>query len=300
MLVRNSAKAKAVKPQAEISKLIESVSEEDLRQWVTRLAVPRHFVAQPKVNRRTAELIADYLTKWGYDVSFQGTYYNVVAKPPGIKSGYQIVAAHFDSTALTPGADDNASAVASMLGCAKVLAGIKPWIPVVFVSFNCEEDGLLGSLDFVSHLSVRERAQIKCAHVLEMVGFSSDQPNSQVTPVSLPIKTPTVGNFLGLLANGVSSKHMNHALQQAKCHLPDLPTIGLHVMMGFEKYLPVLHRSDHAPFWQAGIPAVMWTDTSEFRNHHYHQSRETAETLNYGFLRRITQLLTATVLTRAK
>ena len=83
MLVRNSAKAKAVKPQAEISKLIESVSEEDLRQWVTRLAVPRHFVAQPKVNRRTAELIADYLTKWGYDVSFQGTYYNVVAKPPG-------------------------------------------------------------------------------------------------------------------------------------------------------------------------------------------------------------------------
>jgi hypothetical protein len=133
-----------------------------------------------------------------------------------------------------------------------------------------------------------------------MVGFSSDQPNSQVTPVSLPIKTPTVGNFLGLLANGVSSKHMNHALQQAKCHLPDLPTIGLHVMMGFEKYLPVLHRSDHAPFWQAGIPAVMWTDTSEFRNPHYHQSSDTAETLNYGFLRRITQLLTATVLTRAK
>lgn len=300
MLVRNSSNARAVKPAAEVSDLMAAVSGDDLRHWVRQLSMPRHFVAQPGANRKTAELIADYLTQWGYEVSFQGRYYNVVAHPSKNDRGCQIVAAHFDSTASTPGADDNASAVAAMLGCAKVLAGVRPRTPVMFVSFNCEEDGLLGSFDFVNHLSNRERGRIECAHVLEMVGFSSDQPNSQTAPVSLPVKMPTVGNFLGLLASGASSKHMDHALRQAKCYVPELPTMGLHVLLGIEKYLPVLHRSDHAPFWQAGIPAVMWTDTSEFRNPHYHRSSDTPGTLNYVFLRRITQLLLATVLSKAK
>jgi Zn-dependent M28 family amino/carboxypeptidase len=296
MLIRNSSKAQAVKQTAAVSDLLASVSEKDLRDWVEQFSVPRHFVAQPKVNRQIAKTIAGHLAGWGYEVSFQGKYYNVVAKPKNLGRKFQIVAAHFDSTAFTPGADDNASAIAAMLGCAKLFATINPAIPVVLVSFNCEEDGLLGSFDFVSKLSDKERNQIDCVHVLEMVGFSSDEPDSQISPVNLPIKTPTVGNFLGLLANGNSSKQMNHALRQAKAYLPDLPTVGLHVLLGFEKYLPVLHRSDHAPFWQAGIPSLMWTDTSEFRNPHYHRSSDTPDTLNYAFLRRTTQLLVATLI----
>jgi len=61
----------------------------------------------------------------------------------------------------------------------------------------------------------------------------------------------------------------------------------------------VLLRSDHAPFWKAGIPAVMWTDTSEFRNHHYHQATDTPQTLDYDFLRAVAQVLIATVSTIA-
>jgi hypothetical protein len=64
--------------------------------------------------------------------------------------------------------------------------------------------------------------------------------------------------------------------------------------------LPVLARSDHVPFWRQEIPAVMWTDTSEFRKGNYHSRQDTPETLNYQFLRRVTQLLTATVLVQAK
>ena len=271
--------------------------EQDLRAWVEDFSVPRHFIGQPEANRRTAETIAGLLKDWGYDVSFQGRLYNVVARPKNGSGPVQVVAAHFDSTAFTPGADDNASAVAAMLGCAKALSGITPPTPVMFVSFNREEDGLLGSLDFVKHLSAPERKQIKCAHVLEMVGYSSDEPNSQRSPINLTIKMPTVGNFLGLLANGGSARHMNHILRQAKCYLPELPVTGLNVFLGLEKYLPVLLRSDHAPFWEAGIPSVMWTDTSEFRNPHYHLDTDTPETLNYAFLRRITQLLMASVMT---
>jgi hypothetical protein len=63
-----------------------------------------------------------------------------------------------------------------------------------------------------------------------------------------------------------------------------------------DKYFPVLLRSDHAPFWQKKIPAVMWTDTSEFRNPFYHQPGEKPQTLNYNFLRAVAQTLSACVI----
>jgi hypothetical protein len=297
MLVRDAASAKSGPRDDSLVDLMGSISETDLRGWVKWFSVPRHFIAQPRANREIAETIAGLFRDWGYEVSFQGDFYNVVARPIGAKGRMALVAAHFDSTAFTPGADDNASAVAAMLGCAKAVAAAKPARPVMFVSFNREEDGLLGSSDFVGRLNRQQQSEILCAHVLEMVGFASEEPDSQRTPAGLPIRLPSTGNFLGLLANRDSTRQMSHALRQAKAYLPEFPTFGMHVLLGFEKYLPVLLRSDHAPFWQQGIPSVMWTDTSEFRNPHYHRESDLPETLNYNFLRRVTQLLIAAVMT---
>ncbi len=70
---------------------------------------------------------------------------------------------------------------------------------------------------------------------------------------------------------------------------------SLKVYVGIEQLLPVLLQSDHAPFRKAGIPAVMWTDTSEFRNHHYHQATDMLHILDYDFLWSVTQFLIATV-----
>lgn len=82
----------------------------------------------------------------------------------------------------------------------------------------------------------------------------------------------------------------------AKTYRPDFPVLSLKVYVEIEKLFPVLARSDHTPFWKAGIPAVMWTDTSEFRNHHYHQATDQPNTLDYEFLRAVTQILIASVL----
>lgn len=65
---------------------------------------------------------------------------------------------------------------------------------------------------------------------------------------------------------------------------------------GAERVFPVLaRRSDHVPFWTRNIPAIMWTDTAEFRNPNYHQTTDTPDTLDYMFLKRVTMLLAATV-----
>jgi hypothetical protein len=292
MLIRDASKLKPAQANTGIRELMDAVSEADLRGWVKWFSVPRHFLGQPKVNREVAETIADLFKSWGYEVSLQGEFYNVVAQPRGWTGPRQLVGAHFDSTAFTAGADDNASAVAAMLGCAKALAG--RW-PVMFVSFNREEDGLLGSSEYVEQLPAARRKEIVCAHILEMVGYASNLPESQQVPAGLPIKMPTTGNFLGLLANGGSAGQMEDVLKRARTYLPEFPTLGLRVLLGVEKFFPVLSRSDHAPFWEEGIPSVMWTDTSEFRNPNYHLDTDLPETLNYEFLRQVTRLLIAAV-----
>jgi Peptidase family M28 len=296
MLTKRGSQKLAGKPQSEIGSLLESISEQELRRWVERVAVPRHFICEPEENEGVALWLAAQLQSWGYQVQFQGEWQNVVALSQSISTPLVLVGAHYDSVGGCPGADDNASAVAAMLACAKACSSWQPAPAVCFVSFNREEDNLLGSRDFVQWLDTQPQIKIESAHILEMVGFASDLPKSQRIPPGLPVRVPDTGNFLGLLANRDADQVLDDALASASTYLPDLPVIGLHVTLGLEKFFPVLLRSDHAPFWQKKIPAMMWTDTSEFRNPFYHQPGDKPHTLNYTFLRSVAQALTASVL----
>jgi aminopeptidase YwaD len=51
--------------------------------------------------------------------------------------------------------------------------------------------------------------------------------------------------------------------------------------------IPAVRLSDHSPFWDAGYRALMITDTSFYRNPHYHGSTDTLETLNLDFMAKI-------------
>jgi hypothetical protein len=296
MVIIRASRKLADKPQGEISSLLQTISENDLHRWVERLAVPRHFLCEPDENEGVAIWLAAQLQSWGYRVQFQGEWRNVIALPQKFSNPLTLVGAHYDSVGGCPGADDNASAVAAMLACAKVCSTLRPIPAVCFVSFNREEDNLLGSREFVRWLDAQSAIEIGTAHILEMVGFASDQPGTQRVPPGLPVRVPDTGNFLGLLANRDADCVLDEALASASTYQPDLPVIGLRVTLGLEKYFPVLLRSDHAPFWHKRIPAVMWTDTSEFRNPFYHQPGDKPHTLNYAFLRAVTQALTACVL----
>src|SRR5205809_3068436 len=296
MLTRQASRALAKTPLPNIGNRLASLSEQDLRLWVERLAVPRHFEREQDENKNIALWIAAKLQSWGYRVELQGPWWNIVALPKSPSRSIILVCAHYDSVAGCPGADDNASAVAAMLGCARACASISPRPDVGFVSFNREEDGMLGSQEFVQWLTASSQVQLECVHVLEMVGYASAAPGSQRVPAGLPVQVSDQGNFLALLANPGSCCALDSVLARASTYLPGFPVVGLRVAATLAKAFPVLLRSDHAPFWQRRIPATMWTDTSEFRNPFYHQPVDTPQTLNYGFLRSVTQILIASVL----
>ncbi len=124
-----------------------------------------------------------------------------------------------------------------------------------------------------------------------MVGFRSREANSQRMPPGIPLKLWSVGDFLGLVGNSRSNAIVESLVRSAKTYLDGFSVLGLKVYLGLEKYFPHLGRSDHASFWMEDIPALMWTDTSEFRNANYHTPFDTPDTLDYSFMKEVAQLL---------
>jgi Zn-dependent M28 family amino/carboxypeptidase len=294
MLLANSKHRPPTTIDATIADLVRGVSVDRLRDHVEQLAFPRHYVAERQANLRARDLLLGTLRSFGCAPILQGNYDKIVATSGAVEGAPCILfGVHYDSVPGSPGADDNASAVAACLEIARLLTAHAIG-PAMIVLFNREEDGLLGSREFVASLSAGPAGAVREAHVFEMVGFRSRAAGSQRLPPGLPLLTaPDVGDFLALLANQRSNAVGEHLLTLAATYVPQTPVLALKIYLGVERYFSHLLRSDHAPFWEAGIPAIMWTDTSEFRNPHYHLASDTPDTLDYGFLAQVTQLALA-------
>lgn len=293
MKVKYSSEAVALAVDQTYQQYLSEISENDLIDIVKKIAVPRHFSYNAKNNKDVAQWIFEQLKSFGYETHFQGDYSNILAFNLNAKSSASLIliGAHYDSVPNCPGADDNASAIASLIVCAKTVSKLGLNTPVCFAAFNCEEDGLIGSNDFVSNYLSKTDLILNQVHILEMIGYATEAENTQTVPPKLPIKIPSVGNFLGIMGNQQSRRLVDEVLSLGKNYLPELPILGLKLYLGVEKLVPDLGRSDHLPFWEKKIPSLMWTDTADFRNPNYHRHSDTPETLNYQFLKKVTQLL---------
>jgi Zn-dependent M28 family amino/carboxypeptidase len=257
---------------------------------VERIAVPR--VYRTPENQAVRGVVVDLLSaslaceRCTLRVDEAGNL--VVGDPPKARI---LIGAHYDAVSGTPGADDNASGVATLLA---VAGAIGPRADVCYVAFDGEECGLAGSRAFVERLGLNRLEQV---HVLEMVGFTDHRPGSQGNPVP-PVQAPTVGDFLGLVGTHGSSRLLDLVLATAGHSA--IPVFGLYLppvaTEMIRQVAPHVLRSDHAPFWEAGIPALMWTDTAEFRNPNYHRPTDTPDTLDYAFMAEVARLLIHTVL----
>lgn len=281
---------------AQIARILRRVSPERLCALVEMLAFPRNYAREKRANSRARDLLLKHLRGLGYAPSLQGRYDNIVVVTHPLDEGpFVLLGAHYDSVPGTPGADDNASAVAVCLECAR-LTRTHNIGPAMFVLFNREEDGLLGSSEFVAHLADVPDRTVREAHIFEMVGYRDRTPGSQRMPPGLPVLAGrNTGDFLALLANRSSNAIAEDLLSLAARYIPDTPVVALKVYLGLERAFEHLNRSDHAPFWQAGIPSLMWTDTSEFRNPHYHRASDVPETLDYEFMIDVTKLALARI-----
>lgn len=263
----------------------------------------RHPISSPAGLRRAQDYLAEQLRRVGLEVSFHqfralgGTYQNVVGslapvRGPGQRSTPPlIIAAHYDTVEGSPGADDNASGLAVLLEAAGALSQMTLSREIRFIAFCLEEEDLLGSLAYAA--SLREtNEEIAGAIVLESVGYTDDRQGSQTAPPGIPFTIPNVGDFLGIVANTASVSLAKTFEQATKREVAGLKTISL-VVPAHGEQLPDTRRSDHAAFWEFGYPALMLTDTANFRNPHYHRCTDTLETLDLSFIRRVAQAVSA-------
>lgn len=246
----------------------------------------------PYTNMRALNAAADYVAgefrKAGLAVAeetFQAegeVFRNIVGTHAGSVAPQEqvLVVAHYDTKPGTPGADDNASAVAAMLEIARLLARGLFERTLQFVGFTLEEYGYQGSRRFARQAR-REGRQIVGVLDLEMVGFTSPRQR-------LPhgVRGRRTGDFIGLVGNRRSRTLLEAFVTSSRRAVPALPVETLEVKWNGH-LLPIVRLSDHAPFWDAGFPAVMITDTAFLRNPHYHQPSDTLDTLDFPFLTRV-------------
>ena len=287
--------------------------DETLLSHLGTLIGERHPVTAPAALRRTEAYLAEQFTRLGLDISTHpfkalgGTYRNVIAEKRG-RAPFPplIIAAHYDTVEASPGADDNASALAVLLEVARSLRGVPLARSVRFIAFCLEEENLLGSLAYASSLQAANE-EICGAIVMECVGYARSEEGSQQKPSTgrgaswrdwggrvqkMLVAVPTVGDFLGIVGNAASAHLVKVVEAAANQTVPDLKTVSL-VVPGNGELLPDTRRSDHAAFWHYGYPAVMLTDTANFRNPHYHRPTDTLETLNLAFMEQVVRAVAA-------
>lgn len=226
---------------------------------------------------------------------------NLVAELPGEGRDAIAIVAHHDTVNGSPGADDNGSGVVALLELARLLAGRRFRHTVVLAAPDFEEIGLIGSAELVPWLMARY--SLRGVIVFDAIGYADPAPGTQAVPPGLDWIYPgqlrrlrsrgNAGDAVLGIYRGSSTWLMR---EWARCLAAtlgrdrilllrdplDLPLVGR-----LAARLPAARnfsRSDHVPFWRAGIPAIFATDSGNFRNPNYHRPSDLPATLDYETL----------------
>ena len=276
-----------------------------IKKHINRLAVdigPRPVTNELSI-KKTENYITNYFKNIGLQVQLQQYKYgnyditNIItgSQENLLSSKYYVIGAHYDSVPETYGADDNASGIAVLLELARYTMQEKISLPVRFVAFTAEEPPTFGTRYQGSKVFVKSalenKDEILGAIILEMVGYTS---NEQAYPLVLKwMGYPSKGNFIGIVGNRKSKKFGQSIFQSFKKNA-QLPVETLFVPFN-GRILPDTRLSDHSSFWDAGLPAVMITDTAFFRNPNYHSPQDTFDTLDYFFMAELVKSLLVTL-----
>ncbi|TFI53380.1 M28 family peptidase [Mastigocladus laminosus UU774] len=284
------------------------VSKQKLFTHIQNLNFKRYTNAE---RSRTRTYIISQLKKFGWKPQLQNFSegINVFAQRQGTDKTAKaiLVGAHYDTVAVSPGADDNASGVAVVLEIARLLGSRPTPRTLQLAFFDKEEAGLLGSQAFTAKPA--NLKNLDGVIILDMVGYACYTAGCQKYPANLPITPPSnKGDFLAVVGdtenfpllqafersnsdtqtrgNGdaeISSTNLSASLR-LKVAASTLPPPIFTLPVPLKGLLtPDTLRSDHAPFWLQGVGAVLVTDTANHRSSHYHQPSDVPSNIERSF-----------------
>ena len=261
----------------------------------------RNHTQVDELNRVSA-WIQGQMQKFGIPCDFQNymvesnRYRNVVCELNVGAAKNLIVGAHYDVHGETDGADDNASGVVGVLETARILAKEKRHLKhnVEFVFYTLEEPPYFRTEQMGSAVHAKAiekyKDRITGVFILEMIGYF-DQRNIQEYPAGLKFFYPAHGNFIGAVSNFDSN-----SLGSEYCAaMKQINRLDCQRLVA-PSFVTGVDFSDHLNYWNAGIPAVMITDTAFFRNKNYHTVNDKVETLNLQKMKHVIDGVVLTIL----
>ncbi|MCK5106266.1 MAG: M20/M25/M40 family metallo-hydrolase, partial [Elusimicrobiales bacterium] len=211
---------------------------------------------------------SSYAQKWtnninGRPVNFKNILGKIEGYDKKLKNDFVIIGAHYDhlkteNGKVYPGADDNASGIALMLELAKYYSEHKTARTLIFIAFDGEEDGRIGSKYFLKTLQKNELKEINAMINIDTVG--------------------RLNNKKLLILNAASSPYWKHIFRGA----------GFTTGTGIEIISKELDSSDQISFSEKGVPAVQI-----FSGAHkdFHKPSDTFEKIDFQGIVKTAELL---------
>lgn len=262
-----------------VNKVARSVLEAHLTHLVsfpTRYSTSTHYAS-------AATWASSQLKVLGYTTRSQivtvngSRSRNVIADKKGNAAGAHnvvLITAHLDSiniqggpTAPAPGADDNGSGSAGLLEIARAFSDHRSKHDLRFILFGGEEEGLFGSKRYVASLPASEKRRIRAVVNMDMIGT---------------LNTPTRSV---MLEGAPWSQRLIDGLNAAA---------ATYTQLSVETSLNPF-ASDHVPFINAGIQAVLTIEGADNSNRNIHSNKDTLDRINYDLALEILRMNVAFV-----
>ena len=230
-------------------------------------------------NAWAAQYLGERLKQYGYNAvyqNFNASGQNVYAVKEGSLFPDQafVICAHYDAIAIpydqAIGADDNASGCAAVLEAARLFRDKTLPYTLIFIFFDEEEQGMIGSYAFNSRFDFDEYA-IKAVINIDMIGYDNN------LDYKADIHTRPYAQ--------------SNELAYKMVELNDTFSIGLTLNIRN----PGTTASDHSPFWENNISAILLIEDALDFNRYYHTKFDSIQYFHDSFFYKNTQLALATL-----
>lgn len=192
-----------------------------------------------------------------------------------------------DSVGDAPGANDDASGVAAVMECARVMSKYSFPATVIFVAVSGEEQGLLGS-DYMAGKAKKENWEIEAVLNNDIMGGNNQNENNkasnnQVRVFSEGLSVLDTGRAaitfrnLGLENDGKARQLARYVKEISERYVKKLKVVMVYRNDRF------LRGGDHTPYVQRGFAAVRITEMNE-NYAHQHQDVRMENNIQYGDL----------------
>lgn len=223
-----------------------------------------------------AQYIYDSFEQMGLAVQFHEWQYDgfhskdVVATLPGTdpnSNAEYILCAHYDTIAVSPGADDDGSGTAAVLAIASVLRNYQFNHTIRFITFSGEEVGTYGSFTYARDAYFRGDNIVAVLN-MDMIGYASTTEGGRV----LRFFPPERSRWIAEHASSIAEKYNE--------------IVDMHIVT-----LPGYRGADNQAFIDYGFDGVWIAHQDGYP--WGHSTDDTADKLNWSYYEKATKLMLA-------